>query len=223
MKKIKETAKLPPGYVVIPTAYLGRYREFDNCLNQVGLPVGSVKKMGLGCDIGYSFNEVCRVGFNDPKIKWFWILGDDHVFAPDLWRKLYDRNVDIVVPLCLRRGDWEPTLNYGEEGGFTGLPDRWAPLVGKSGLMEWSGTVGNAGMLIRRNVLEEIEFPWFRQGQLDPKFSSSDLYFCHAAQKAGFKVYVDLDNHIGHIDHIALWPRKGEDGHWYLDFRPAAL
>ena len=213
----------PPGIVATATAYLGRYREFDSALSLVWLPEGTEKKYGLGCDPGYSFNVLSKIVLDNPKYEWVWILGDDHVFAPDLWLKLFSRDVDIVVPLCLRRYDFNPVLNLGEEGGFIPHPDPWSVIAGKSGLMEWTGTCGNAGMFIRRKVLETMEFPWFRQGQLDPKYSSSDLYFSWTAQKAGFKIYIDLDNCIGHIDHLAIWPRKAEDGHWYVDYRPAAI
>jgi hypothetical protein len=204
------------------TGYLGRYREFDSALALVWLPEGSERKYGLGCDPGHSFNVLCKAMIDDEKFQWIWILGDDHVFAPNLWLNLFARDVDIVVPFCLRRSELSPILHYGEEGKFGPHPDPWSVVTGKSGLLEWDGTCGNAGMLIRRHVLEEMEYPWFRQGQLDPKYSSSDLYFSWAAQKAGFKVYVDLDNCIGHIDHFAIWPRK-QDGHWYIDYRPAAV
>jgi hypothetical protein len=218
-RQLAPSEKIPPGLVGTATAYLGRYREFDQCLDRIWLPDGSEKRSVLGCDPGYSFNVLSKIMIDRPEFEWIWILGDDHTFPQDLWLKLYVRNVDIIVPLCLRRNDYSPVLNYGEEGKFVPHPDRWEVLRGKSGLMEWNGTCGNAGMLIRRNVLEKMEYPWFRQGQLDPQYSSSDLYFCWAAQKAGFKIWIDLDNCIGHIDHIGIWPRRDEEGNWFVDFR----
>ena len=214
--------KLPPGLVGCPTAFLGRYREFDDFFDAIVLPPGSERRRGLGCDVGYSFNLLTDNMLAHPDFQWFWILGDDHSFAPDLWLRLYERNVDVVVPLCLRKNDRAPVFNAGPDGGFVPHPDRWEVLRGKSGLMQWKGTVGNAGMLIRRHVFEKMEPPYFRQGQLDPRYSSSDIWFSWALQEAGFKLWIDLDNPIGHIDHVAYWPRRDEKGDWYTDVLPAA-
>lgn len=212
-------ASLPKGVVGIASAFLGRYREFDACLNSVWLPPASVKQWCLGVDPCHHFNDMCRKVLSDKDLQWVWILGDDHVFTQDLWLNLYERNVDIVVPLCLRRSGFTPVLNEGEDKGFAAIQDSWKYLSGKKGLIEWPGVCGNAGMLIRRNVLEAMEPPWFRAGQLNPEFSASDLFFCHLAQKSGFKIHVDLDNHIGHINHTAIWPRRDEAGEWFVDTR----
>lgn len=218
---VSKLNSLPVGTMGIATALLGRYREFDQCVNDVWIPTGSIKRYCKGVDVGFSFNDMTRHMLEDPTHQWLWILGDDHTFAPDLWMKLFDRNVDIVVPLCLHKATHQPVINFGASGGYSHVPNAWDVIAGKKGLFEWNGTCGNAGMLIRRRVFERLEPPWFRQGQLDPKFSSSDLFFSKYAQENGFKIYIDLDNVIGHIDHISLWPRKGEDGLWYIDYRPA--
>jgi len=215
---IKQKLKgIPAGIVGIPTSFLGRYREFDSSLNEVLLPPNSQKLFAMGCDIGFNFNELVTKMMENPEMRWLWILGDDHDFPKNLFYKLYERNVDIIVPLCLRKSDHAPVLNCGVEGGFVPHPDRWEVLRGKSGIMEWTGTVGNAGMLIRRNVFEAMDPPWFRQGQLDLRYSSSDLFFCWYAQQSGFKVYIDLDNVIGHIEHVSQRPRRDKDGNWFAD------
>lgn len=211
--------RMPPGVVGIASGFLGRYREFDNCADLIWVPKGTVKQWCLGVDPCHHFNEMARELLKEPEREWLWILGDDHVFTQDLLLNLYERNVDIVVPLCLRRTDFTPVLNQDGKNGFHSIPDSWGELKGKSGLFEWTGVTGNAGMLIRRNVFEKMEPPWFRAGQLHPEFSSSDLYFCKAAQEAGFKIYIDLDNHIGHINHMAIWPRRDESGDWFVDVR----
>jgi hypothetical protein len=211
---------LPPGEVGVASHFLGRYREFDGCFNTVWLPPGSVKEYFLGVDPCHHFNEMVR-RMRDRKLEWVWILGDDHVFCQDLWLKLWERDVDIVVPMCLRRTDFTPILNHDAAGGFICIGDSWPLVAAKSGLMEWEGTTGNAGMLIRKHVFDKIEEPWFQAGKLSPEFSGSDLYFCYQAQKAGFKVWIDLDNPIGHINHMAIWPRRDEEGAWHIDVRMA--
>lgn len=206
----------PPGIVGIATAFLGRYREFDACLTNAWFPPESEILWCKGVDPCRHFNLMVETMYSNPINQWVWILGDDHTFTQDLWLLLYERNVDIVVPLCLKRdrpprpllenGPW-PTDNY------------WEWIVGKSGLMDWTGDVGNAGMLIRKHVFDKIEPPWFRAGQVNPGYSSPDLNFCRSAKAAGFKIYVDLDNTIGHIQHFAVWPERDEDGNWKTMWR----
>lgn len=217
-----DVSGLPPGILGVATGFLGRYREFDECLSRIIVPSGSRKLYSKGCDVGYHFNNLAQITLDNPEMQWLWILGDDHDFSPSLWHQLYIRNVDIVVPLCLRKNDTAPVINCGQAGGFGPDPYRWDGLQGKSGLYDLTGkTVGNAGMLIHRKVFESIPGPWFKQGQLDPKYSSSDIYFSWMVQENGFKVYLDLDHYIGHIDHVAVWPRRDADGNWFVDYRVA--
>ena len=156
----------------------------------------------------------------NPQFEWLWILGDDHLFNPDLLLKLLDRKVDVVVPLCCRRmAPYFPILHngpdYGPEGKWASVKEPWAVLKGKTGLLDWEGTAGNAGMLIRRHVLEAMTDPWFESGKTDPGLSGSDIYFWHKLRQHGFKPYIDLDNIIGHITHTSIWPEQDEEtGEW---------
>ena len=149
----------PPGLVGTCTHYLGRYREFDTALSMAIVPNESVKQYYMGVDVANNFNSMVENLLANEPWKWLWILGDDHVFTNDLWVNLYERNVDIVVPLCLHRDGFQPVLSYGEDKGFERIPNAWDEIKGKTGLMKWTGTCGNAGMVIRRNVFEKLEFP----------------------------------------------------------------
>jgi len=201
---------LPPGIVGIATAFLGRYREFDVCLDDAWFPPESEMLWCMGIDPCHHFNQMVEKMYSDNKFQWVWILGDDHTFPADLWWNLYQRNVDIVVPLCLKKD--RPPRPLLEHGDYN--LSYWDWIKGRSGLMPWDGTVGNAGMLIRRSVFDEMEAPWFRAGVHDPGHSSSDLNFCRCIQRLGFIVNVDLDNPIGHLQHYAVWPKRDEDGVW---------
>jgi hypothetical protein len=206
----------PPGVVGVATAFLGRYREFDICLTEGWFPPESDVLWCMGVDPCHHFNSMVEDMYSDPQLQWVWILGDDHTFTQDLWFKLYERDVDIVVPLCLKRDRIpRPLLENGPEP----TDNYWDWIEGKSGLMEWNGDVGNAGMLIRRHVFDKIEPPWFRAGRKDPGYSSSDLNFCRTVHELGFKIYVDLDNTIGHIQHYSVWPQRDEDGSWSVVWR----
>src|SRR5690606_20125817 len=71
-------------------------------------------------------------------------------------------------------------------------------------------TCGDAGMLVRRTVLERIGAPWYdrlRSGSL----GVDDQCFVARVKEAGFSVKVDLDNRIGHMTPFTLVPiRKGD-------------
>lgn len=64
--------------------------------------------------------------------------------------------------------------------------------------------IGMGFTMIRRDVFEAIEPPWFWFGfeKLNGKTtygSGEDVWFCEKAQRAGFKVTCDIGLHIGHI------------------------
>lgn len=199
------------GLIGIASNTMGRYREFDISLNAVRKPLGSLVTWETGCDMAFVYSNMCRKLIESKELEWLWILGDDHVFKPDILMNLLSRNVDIVVPLCLKRSrPFRPVLYKVDDGqyyqqGFDYLKD-------KSGLLEVPAA-GNAGMLVRRKVIEKIGDDWHRVGWQFPEHGGSDLYFCKRAVEKGFKIYVDLNNSIGHITHMALWPVKYNGGY----------
>lgn len=67
-------------------------------------------------------------------------------------------------------------------------------------------------MLIRREVLEAVEPPWFEYGD-----RSEDIMFCEKAKAAGFEIYCDLSARLGHITTAVVWPAINE-GKWAAGF-----
>jgi hypothetical protein len=65
-------------------------------------------------------------------------------------------------------------------------------------------------MLIRREVFEEMEEPWFKR-ELE---RTEDIIFC---LETPFKVYCDLGARLGHLTTAAVWPATVED-QWALSF-----
>ena len=117
----------------------------------------------------------------------------------------------MVVPLCLQRAPPYLTLAFSgedeqanEEG--THVHDTDLP---SSGLHEVYAA-GNAGMLVRKHVLDAIGEPWFETfGK-----QNEDLEFCRKIREAGFKIHVDLDNLLGHIAQMIVWPDWKNDYEW---------
>ena len=213
------TVEHPPGLVGISSSTMGRYREFDITLGRVTIPRGSIVSWQIGLYLALNYNNLCRELLKNKELEWLWILNDDHVFKPDILTRLLERNVDIVMPLCLKRsGPFQPVIYEAyESGGYKQLEFDY--INGKEGLLEVDG-IGHAGILIRRNVIEKMKENWHKVGWLNSEYDACDLYFCKKAKEEGFKIFVDLDNTIGHLTHMAVWPVK-ENGEYSVGVREA--
>lgn len=203
------------GLISISANSLGRYTEFQQCLSEIELDEAYAINIQRGVDIAFNFNKSILAMFKRG-FDWIWMLGDDHVFPPHLLKRLLKRNVDIVVPLYLHRTKpISPVLQKEiapgklERLGFNALPKN------DTGVWRLPTGVytGNAGMLVRRSVFEMVDAPWMEQGKIVPGRGGFDFYFCKKAQAAGIAVFVDLDNTIGHMTHVGIWPEK-KDGVW---------
>jgi hypothetical protein len=75
---------------------------------------------------------------------------------------------------------------------------------------------GGAGMLIRREVLDELGDPWF-YSTFDDKGRrtnlNEDVLFCMRAREAGFRLFATADCTMGHLGIFNVRPAK-RDGHW---------
>jgi len=205
----KKTEEMPGGIIGIAAAFTGRYREFDFCVSQLVAPPNSSQIWKTGVNIALNFNNMVRELLKTEQLEWVWILGDDHTFAPDCLARLIERDVDIIAPLCCRRSfPFEPVVHESEANGYQ--RQGWEVFgEQREGLFDATHlTFGNAGMLIRRKVFEAIPEPWFVTGRTHPEVGGYDLWFCEVAREYGFKMYIDLDVHIGHVTHVAIWPEQ---------------
>lgn len=210
-----------PGIIGIPSHHLGRYREFEQCLTSLVLPRGSRVDWGLGQNTAHNMNQFIR-SVIDKDFEWLWIIGDDHVFPPDIVYQLLKRNKDVVVPFCCRRTyPYIPVVHdsFGEDGKWLSVEYDW--YKDKSGLVNLnddSKLVGNAGMLIKKKVLESIPDPWFEVGKIHPEFNTPDLWFAKKVAEK-FNLWLDMDHTIGHLSHMAVWPYQDDDGSWKAEMR----
>ncbi len=120
-------------------------------------------------------------------------LDDDQVFNPDL-----------AVYLARHGGrDMVSALYYGRAG--THLPvayvkddsdDKYKhyPLIQVEPKLGEVDAVGFGALLMRRDVLDRFEYPWFRFNE-----AGEDIYFCVHAKENGVRVYLDGSYCIGHI------------------------
>lgn len=213
-KKTKEDIPIMPGVIGIASATMGRYREFDISLQNIAKPVDTRIEYEVSSNVALSYNNMCQYVLDNKNYGWLWIMGDDHVFHPDILYRLLSRNVDIVAPLCLARNNpFLPVIRHDIGSGVKGGRVGWDFIRGKTGLMEVE-FCGNAGMLIRRNVIEKIGSFWHTVGDFQKDVSAPDLSFCKRVREHGFKIHVDLDNPIGHIASVAVWPVKDKSSNY---------
>ncbi|MBI4145422.1 hypothetical protein HY493_04435 [Candidatus Woesearchaeota archaeon] len=137
----------------------------------------------------------------DEGYDWFFSLEQDVIPQPDALRRLLKPGKEIVSGIY--------TKNYilekdGKEVGRKELPLVWV-FDGKVRQLEMAelepGRViqavltGLGCILIHRTVLEKVEFRW------DPGHKGfDDAFFCHDAQKAGFKLWADTGIRCQHLE-----------------------
>lgn len=99
----------------------------------------------------------------------------------DLWNGLWNVQVDVCETLDLRETHWIPKEEYRDK------------------VIE-IGATGGGCLMIKREVLETVPYPWF-YNEINPNatmhkdlsFMSEDISFCYKAKKYGFGVHL----HIG--------------------------
>lgn len=206
-------SKHPAGTIIVASGYQPRYYEFTNSLEKLGAPAGTKLTIERSCDITRNFN----LGIKSMVGEWAWFLGDDHSFDPGLLLKLLDYNVDVVVPITPTKvTPWLPCIMHGPEDTSNGKfweEDmniyQWSEVSGQ-GLfpLPYGDFIGQAGMLVRKKVLDEIGYPWFKCGQLDPGHLQEDMQFCHELQTRGYTVYVDQDSIFDHYMYMGISARR---------------
>lgn len=204
----------PAGVIGVARDYLARYAEFDMSLHQTQLPAGSDINTQLGVNIAANYNAMIRHTLSQPAWQWLWILGDDHIWTHGLLMDLLDHDVDIVIPFVLRRNKpFRTVIHTSAAEGYRNLIDN--ELDGHTGLVDITAcTFGNAGMLVRRRVLETMTDPWFENGKTKSDTGGCDLYFSEKARVAGFSMYLDLDSRMGHLTTVSVNAWRDEQGRY---------
>ena len=201
----------PPGALVLISGELARYALCLQHVSRLAVPNRSMEIWRTGVLVAENLNRAFD-SVMETHAEWVWLMGDDHTFPEDIVLKLLDRQVDVVATLCLNRVPPMDTFILSAElGRMKRLGEMPTEGLYKLGPGE---TCGDAGLLIRRNVLEALERPFYnvlRSGS----FKAEDQSFTRKIQDAGFPVHVDMDNHIGHLTPVAVEPIV-KDGQWHV-------
>jgi hypothetical protein len=150
------------------------------------------------------------------------MIDDDMNGPPDLWKRLLERDVDIIAPLMFMRS---PEIIDGEEihhpviyamrGEWTGNNwDSKSTVVRsypRDTLVEVDA-VGFGAVLIKTSVLKEMKNGWF----FNMHQTGEDVNFCIEAKKYGFRVFCDTTIKLDH-----LGPRRWINEENYIHTRYA--
>ena len=207
----------PPGGIVMISGEIYRYSLSARCYLALNVPEGSQAFWQMGCLISKMLNLGIQQSMENPVHEWVWIMGDDHTYAPQVITNLLDRDKDVILPLCLNRhAPLDPTIGIWTDSEHTKLKHlETLPTEGLYKLAE-NETTGDSGMLIRRHVLEKIGFPWYRHrksGGWD--YNAEDQAFNALIREAGYDIWIDLDNRIGHIMTVTNYAYVRE-GKWRI-------
>ena len=177
---VPDKADFPAGCVIVPCHDMARWHQFTYDLNHLDVPDGTLQLMNRSSSIVQNMNMSVEQML-DSEAQWAWIIGDDHGFKRDLVLKLLAHDLDVVVPLCAKRGPPFSLVVYDRECGHDEedrplyntmqYPD--LPTDGELFEVEAAGT---AGMLVKRHVFEAIGSPWFRNW--DDITINEDFVFC---------------------------------------------
>ena len=216
----------PPGAMIVPCHDLARWHQFTYDLMLLDVPDGTIPIMNRSSSIVQNMNMSVEMML-DSDAQWAWIIGDDHGFKRDIVVQLLAHDVDVVVPLCVKRGPPFSLVIYDKECGrddhdrplYNTMQFPELPQDGKLFEVEAAGT---AGMMVKRHVFEEIGSPWFRNW--DDITINEDMVFCRRVKEAGFKIMVDPNLQISHIGMVKAFPEQ-IDGTWglSLDLQGAAI
>lgn len=207
---MKEGSAHPPGAIILALGEFLRYGAAVRSLMRLNHPPGSWFLMKQSVAVVPNLNECIREALERDAM-WVHIQSDDHVYPETLLLDLLATELDVVVPFILMRSPpFRPVVfkDYVEGEGY--MPYHWSELP-ETGTMPVFAA-GTGGMLIRRNVLEDLGDPWFKYGE--GEHLNEDLLLCKRIRELGHEIHLSVDAQMGHCGTFVAAPTRTEDERW---------
>lgn len=180
--------------------------RLSDWLDTVPQHIHKIKPMGG--QIARQRNE----GANRMRGEWVAFVDSDTVPLMHTIPQLLSHNLPIVGAIYVQRYApfFTATVQAYEPAQMWKLED-----LPRRGLLPVPAT-GTGCLLVRREVLEKVPYPWFKIGQLEPDILNEDVSFCMQAAEYGFPTHLDCDMRVGHVlgGNVILWP--GRDARVWL-------
>lgn len=196
----------PPGAIIFAGGEFLRYSGFMFSLLEMEKPAGTRVLMKQSTSVVDNLNYCIRN--LPPECEWVHIQADDHIWKPDALTRLLDRQVDVIVPLMLKRAPPFNTVLFKNRTAEGYMPYAIEDLP-REGLVK-AYAAGSGGMTIRRHVLDVIGDPWFTY--TDGEYLNEDLALCGKIRDAGFTIWCDVEVPMGHRASYTVWPVCDEKG-----------
>lgn len=125
-------------------------------------------------------------------------LDSDMMFPSTTALRLMGHNVDVVCANYMKRSVPLQTVAYPERGDW----ENWLPLEG--GELEEVEGVGMGCMMMKTEILKNIEPPFFEFEYYNQDWHGEDFYFQNKLRKAGHKILIDM-NLSFQVRHVGQW------------------
>ena len=205
----------PPGTIGVSMGETWRHAGSLMCLVGCWKPWGTRTMFAQSISVPFNMNRIISATLADESLEWLFIQADDQLWSSHAIKQMLDRQVDVLVPLILRRGPPFVPVIYKEltEDGY--VPFGYDELP-TEGLVECR-MAGSGGMLVRRNVLEAIREHHENWFEYEPH-GAPDFNFASKILDEGFKIWADMDVHMGHIGAFTIWPHVTDEDTWQIGF-----
>lgn len=205
------------GIIGIPTTDIARHSVFYEMLMSLRRPDTTLIQQVRGASVAENRNTVIALA-KRRNYDWVFFLDDDMIVPADTLERLLSRPaVPVLSALYIARIAPFPPLAF-KRAEANGAVFKEFLCVEDIGVKPVAA-VGAGAMLVRREVWERLDAPWFTLGQLDAEAWGDDLHFCKKVRDAGMEVMVDYDTVCGHMGTVGVWPEVGVDNIWHTIIR----
>lgn len=127
------------------------------------------------------------------KVDYIWFVDSDSIVPEGIIEELVKMDCEIASALYFtRNAPFKPVIRELRDGKLEVIEN-----YERDKIIEVEG-VGMGCCLIKKEVFEKIDEPFFLEEWNLPNPISEDLYFCRKARQAGFKIRVNTGLVIGH-------------------------
>ena len=195
----------------VPSTERVYFAEFVDSFYCVSRPVNVayIKPAGKG-PMDAIRNELVKAA-QELKCTHLWMADTDQIYPRDTLLKLLRHRLDVVSAKVHRRyPPYDPLLLRGKIHDYKSVPEEeWKA----GGLVEVAAT-GCGSIVYNMKVFDAVAEPWFEFliHEADP--IGEDVHFCHKLKEAGFKIFVDCDIRIGHLNMGIIT----EESYWAYKF-----